>query len=169
VHVKDQIGPLLLASGRDDRTPLEQAVVSEITDGYPDETLLWINVHQPDLSTRIWNAWTAGAVALGERIDAVALQIGMDAADWLFQLADNYIGESSRGRITVHAYALRPMLEQQQAGWRVAAGDRRNLQRAIAVAGSRPGDTPISEDRPLPTWGGVGPTQVRRLASHPAC
>lgn len=89
--------------------PVELAVVDGICEGYPPETFLTVNMHQPDGGVKLYYAWTAGGKPLGDRIDQLAVASGLDAADWL-HIGDRQKDVFHGGRIKVEAYALRPVL-----------------------------------------------------------
>ena len=147
---------LLVPTG--DAKPVEKAAVDGIMDGFEPETFLWIVFHRPDGGARVWYAWTDGGTALGDRIDGLALAAGLDCADWL-HIGDNHCQHSTRGRITIQAYALRPILADVQAGVRGPDDRRDGLLRAIACAAEMTGQAP----RPgVPDWLGVGPTLLNR-------
>ncbi|MCP9209633.1 hypothetical protein [Streptomyces cucumeris] len=127
-------------------------------DGFEPETFLWINFHRPDGGVRVWYAWTDGGTVLGDRIDGLALATGLDFADWL-HIGDRYCEHSTRGRIAIQAYALRPILADVQNGVRGPEDRRDGLRRVIACAAAKTGQTP----RPgVPRWLGVGPTLLNR-------
>ncbi|MGY0065122.1 hypothetical protein ACWY4P_54040 (plasmid) [Streptomyces sp. LZ34] len=148
--------PLLVPTG--DARPVEKAAVDGIVDGFEPETFLWIVFHRPDGGARVWYAWTDGGATLGNRVDQLALAAGLDCADWL-HIGDRNCQRSTRGRIAIEAYALRPILADVLTGVR-APGDRRDkVLRFIACAAEETGQTP----RPgVPRWLGVGPTLLNR-------
>lgn len=142
----------------EDAKPVEKAAVDGIVDGFEPETFLWVVFHRPDGGARVWYAWTDGGTALGDRIDGLALTAGLDCADWL-HIGDRHCQHSTRGRIAIQAYALRPILADVQAGVRGPDDRRDGLLRAIACAAEMTGQTP----RPgVPRWLGVGPTLLNR-------
>ncbi|WP_330479873.1 hypothetical protein OG301_39370 (plasmid) [Streptomyces platensis] len=141
-----------------DATPVEKAAVDGIVDGFDPETFLWIVFHRPDGSARIWYAWTTGGTSLGDRIDDLALNAGLDVADWL-HIGDQHCEHSTRGRIDIQAYALRPIFADVQAGVRGPEDRRDGLRRVIACAAEKTGQTPHPG---VPRWLGVGPTLLNR-------
>ncbi|BCK73991.1 hypothetical protein Srufu_079440 (plasmid) [Streptomyces libani subsp. rufus] len=149
--------PVLLVPTGDPK-PVEKAAVDGVVEGFEPETFLWIVFHRPDGGARIWYAWTAGGTTLGDRIDQLALASGLDCADWL-HIGDQHCQQSTRGRIAIQAYALRPMLTDVQSGVRSPDDRRDGLRRVIACAADTTGQTP----RPgVPRWLGVGPTLLNR-------
>jgi hypothetical protein len=145
--------PTLLAPTGDAK-PVEKAAVDGIVDNFDPETFLWINFHRPDGGIRVWYAWTDGGTVLGDRVDSLALAAGLDCADWL-HIGDRHCQHSTRGRIAIQAYALRPILADVQNGVRGPEERRDGLLRFIACAAAETGQTP----RPgVPRWLGVGPT-----------
>lgn len=148
--------PLLIPTG--DPTPVEKAAVDGILDGFEPESFLWIVFHRPDGGARVWYAWTEGGQPLGNQVDARALAAGLDGVDWL-HIGDRHCQHTSRGRIAVQAYALRPVLADVQAGVRGPDDRRDGLLRVIACAAARTGQTP----RPgVPRWLGMGPALLGR-------
>ncbi|MER6109333.1 hypothetical protein [Streptomyces hirsutus] len=145
--------PLALTPSNDPR-PVEQAVVDGIAADFPPETFLWIVFHRPDGGARVWYAWTAGGVPLGNDIDRRALAAPLDAADWL-HLMGQHLERSTRGRIQIDAHPLRPILGDLQAGLRAPDEERVKLRRMVELAAdltgqARPADRPVR-------WVGVGP------------
>lgn len=148
--------PLLIPT--DNPTPVEKAAVNGILDNFEPETFLWIVFNRPDGGARLWYAWTEGGVPLGDQADHHALAAGLDAADWL-HIGDRHCQHSSRGRIEVQAYALRPVLADIQAGVRGPEDRRAGIIRFIDRAAAETGQTP----RPgCPRWLGMGPTLLAR-------
>jgi hypothetical protein len=141
-------------------TPVEKAAVSGIADGFAPETFLWINFHRPDGGVRIWYAWTAGGTELGDKIDGAALAAGLDFADWL-HLGDRHCTQSSRGRIEIQAFALRPILGDLLGGERGPQERRDGIDRILAVAAAHTGRTPRLG---VCTWLGFGPAHISRSA-----
>lgn len=141
-----------------DSRPVELAVVDSITGPYPPETFLWVVFHRPDGGARIYYSWTDGGVPLGERIDHLALPLGLDACDWL-HIGDAHCQHTTRGRIAVQAYALRPVLADVQAGVRGPDDRRASLARVIAKASELTGQTPKTT---TPRWLGFGPTLLNQ-------
>jgi hypothetical protein len=151
--------PLLIPTS--DPTPVEKAAVDGILNGFEPETFLWINFHRPDGGVRIWYAWTECGQPLGNQVDTAALAAGLDAADWL-HIGDRHCRHSSRGRIAVQAYALRPVLADVRNGVRGPDDRRDGLLRVIACAAAETGQTP----RPgVPRWLGMGPGLLARRTS----
>lgn len=148
--------PLLIPT--DNPTPVEKAAVDGILDNFAPETFLWIVFHRPDGGARIWYAWTEGGQPLGEQVDQHALAAGLDAADWL-HIGDRHCEHSTRGRIDIQAYALRPVLADIRSGVRGPDDRRDGIRRFIAYAAAETGQTP----RPgVPRWLGMGPTLLAR-------
>jgi hypothetical protein len=139
-------------------TPVEKAAVSGIADGFDPETFLWINFHRPNGGVRIWYAWTTGGTDLGDKIDSVAVGTGLDFADWL-HLGDRHVQHSSRGRIEIQAYALRPILGDLNAGERGPQERRDGIHRVLAVAAAHTGRQPRLG---VCTWLGFGPAHISR-------
>ncbi|MFB6961864.1 hypothetical protein ACFCYB_34000 [Streptomyces sp. NPDC056309] len=141
-----------------DPTPVEQAVVDSIADGYPPEMYLGIAFYRPDGGCRLWHGWTDGGPALGDQVDGLAVAAGLDACDWL-HIGDRHSSLTHRGRIRIEAYPLRPILADVQGGERGPEDRREGLLRVIAAAAERTGQTP----RPgLPAWPGFGPARLLR-------
>jgi hypothetical protein len=148
--------PLLIPTS--DPTPVEKAAVDDILDGFDPETFLWIVFHRPDGGAHVWYAWTDGGAPLGDQVDQRALAAGLDAADWL-HIGDRHCQHTTRGRIEIQAYALRPILADIHNGIRGPEDRRAALRRVIACAAAESGQTP----RPgCPRWLGVGPTLLAR-------
>ncbi|MBP5906848.1 hypothetical protein F3K40_15425 [Streptomyces sp. LBUM 1478] len=148
--------PLLAPTG--DPRPVELAAVDSIAASHEPELFLWIVFHLPDGGARIRYAWTAGGPELGDRVDRVALSAGLDYADWL-EIGDRHCQHSTRGRIAVQAYRLRPIFADVQAGTRAPQERRDGLRAFIDCAGRATGQTP----RPgLPRWFGYGPALLSR-------
>lgn len=147
---------LLIPTG--DAKPVEKAAVEGIMDGFEPETFLWIVFHRPDGGARVWYAWTAGGTDLGDKTDGLALAASMDFADWL-HIGDRHCQHSTRGRIAIQAYALRPILADVQADMRGPEDRRDGLRRLLRVAAERTGQTPRTLS---PRWLGVGPTLLNR-------
>jgi hypothetical protein len=143
-----------------DTTPVEKAAVSGIADGFDPETFLWIEFHRPGGGVRIWYAWTAGGTDLGDKIDHAALGNGLDFTDWL-HLGDRHCSHSSRGRIKIQAFALRPILGDLLAGERGPQERRDGIARLLATAAAETGRTPRTG---ICTWLGFGPTHISRSA-----
>jgi hypothetical protein len=142
---------LLVPTG--DPTPVERAAADGIAAGFPPETFLWIEFHRPDGGARIWYAWTAGGQPLGDRVDHLALAAGLDATDWL-HIGDRHCAHSTRGRIAIQAYPLRPVLADVQGGVRGPLDRREALRRVITCAADMTGQTPRAA---APGWLGFGP------------
>ncbi|MYX33438.1 MULTISPECIES: hypothetical protein [unclassified Streptomyces] len=142
-----------------DQRPVERAAVDSILDVHPPEMFLWIVFTKPDGGARVWHAWTDGGTGLGDRIDGLATAAGMDAADWL-HIGDRHCQQSSRGRIEIQAYPLRPVLADVQAGVRGPDDRRTTLREFVDLAAElngqrrRPGEPP---------WLGYGPAVVNRV------
>jgi hypothetical protein len=145
--------PTLLAP-TSDPTPVEKAAADGIASGCAPETFLCIVFHRPDGGARIWYAWTTGGQPLGDRIDQLALAAGLDATDWL-HIGDRHCTHSTRGRIEIQAYPLRPVLADVQGGIRGPQERRERLRRVIACAADMTGQTPRTT---TPGWLGFGPT-----------
>ncbi|MFE4329684.1 hypothetical protein ACFRQM_09530 [Streptomyces sp. NPDC056831] len=140
----------------DDPRPVELAALDGIVAAHDPETFLWIVFHRPDGGARIRYAWTTGGPALGDRIDNLAMAVGLDCADWL-EIGDRHCQHSSRGRIDIQAYPLRPVLADVTGGIRAPEDRRDGVQRIIRCAAETTGQTP----RPgVPRWLGVGPTLI---------
>jgi len=142
----------------DDPRPVEKAAVDGIVDGFEPETFLWIVFHRPDGGARIWYAWTAGGTDLGDRVDRMALATGLDSADWL-HIGDRHCQHSTRGRIAIQAYALRPILADVQNGVRSPEERLEQLRRVVRKAAEMTGQTPHTL---TPRWLGVGPTLLNQ-------
>ncbi|MFJ8606308.1 hypothetical protein ACIRH0_03840 [Streptomyces sp. NPDC093675] len=147
--------PLAPTSGR---TPLQQAVLDDITSLHAPETFLWIVCPRPDGSAVIRYSWTRGGAPLGDRIDQLALAAGLDAADWL-HIGDRHSQPSTHGRIKIEAYPLRRILADVQSGVRIPEVRREGIRRVIESAAEMSGHTTL---RGLPRWVGVGPTLLAR-------
>lgn len=139
-------------------TPVEQAVADGIADGFDPETFLWINFHRPDGGVRIWYAWTAGGQPLGDRIDQLATTAGLDAADWL-HISDRHQQASTRGRVEIQAYPLRPVLADVQTGVRSPEERREGVRRILRKAQEITGQEPRTL---TPRWLGFGPILTAR-------
>ncbi|MBP5896409.1 hypothetical protein F3K35_42060 [Streptomyces sp. LBUM 1481] len=142
----------------DDPTPVEKAVADGIADDFDPETFLWLTFHRPDGGARIWYAWTAGGPPLGDRVDQLATTTGYDAADWL-HISDRHQLTSARGRVTVWAYPLRPVLADVQSGVRAPEERREGVRRILRKAGELTGQTPRTL---VPRWLGFGPSLISR-------
>lgn len=141
-----------------DARPVELALVDSITGEFDPEMWIAVTFPLPDGGIRVRWTWTAGGAELGNRIDRLALDARLDAAD-NFHICDLHAQESSRGHIRIHAHPLRPMLADVQAGVRAPESRRALLQRFIDFAAAEHGQTP----RPgLPRWMGVGPDLLNR-------
>lgn len=141
-----------------DRAPVEHAVVDDIASTAEPETFLWITFHRPDGGATIRYAWTAGGETLGNHIDQLALAAGLDGADWL-HITDRNCQHSTRGRITIDAYLLRPVLADVQNRVRCPEPRRDGIRRVIASAIDATG----SPAQPVvPRWPGVGPSLLAR-------
>ncbi|MBZ6253575.1 hypothetical protein KVH27_35075 [Streptomyces olivaceus] len=147
----------------DDPTPVEQAAVDGIAAGFPPETFLWVVFYRPDGGARVWYSWTAGGAPLGNTIDRHALAQPLDAADWLHILGQ-HLERSTRGRINIDAYPLRPILADLQTGVRAPDEERVKLRRMVEMAADLTGQTPPAE-RPV-RWVGVGPDLLTRKAQQ---
>jgi hypothetical protein len=148
--------PTLTPTG--DRGPVELAVVEGILTDHEPETFLAVVFHRPDGGRRVRYAWTAGGADLGDHIDATALALGLDAAD-NFHITDLHVRTTSRGRITVHAHPLRPILADVEAGVRSPEERRAKLREVIVVAARETGQTPQRTSVP---WLGVGPRLINQ-------
>ncbi|MGV9427133.1 hypothetical protein ACWDO7_22955 [Streptomyces sp. NPDC003656] len=137
-------------------TPLVEAVIKSILSGHAPETFLWITTPTPDGGARIWHAWTDGGAPLGDRIDRVALSLGLDAADWL-HIGDRHAQITTRGRIRIEAYALRQVRADVQADVRAPQDHRAGILRLLECAH----DTPRPE---IPRWLGVGPALLAQTS-----
>ncbi|MGA5202736.1 hypothetical protein [Streptomyces variegatus] len=142
----------------DDNTPVARAIVESIANAHEPEHYLWIVLHRPDGGANLWHAWTDGGRPLGDEVDRAALAAGMDAADWL-HIGDLNVTRSTRGRITVEAYPLRPVLADVESGIRCDQERRAGVQRVLDCAAEQTGHTP----RPtVPRWLGMGPALIAR-------
>jgi|GEM_PF-3826488 len=147
---------LLMPTG--DAAPTMRAVVDGVADGFEPETFLWLTFRRSDGGASIWYAWTGGGQPLGDHIDRLAVAAGCDAADWL-HIADRHQQTSTRGRIEIWAYGLRPVLADIQAGVRGSQERREGLGRVLARAAEVTGQRP----RILtPRWLGFGPALLQR-------
>lgn len=136
-----------------DATAVEKAVVYDLADGSEPETFLQINFHRPIGGVRIRYAWTSGGQPLGDHIDQIALAKGLDAADWL-HIGNRHQQTSTRGRIEIWTYTLRPVLADVVGGDRSPEERREGLRRVVRAA-SRATGQPF---RTLtPRWLGFGP------------
>ncbi|MDX2649289.1 hypothetical protein PV341_38140 [Streptomyces sp. PA03-1a] len=152
--------PRTLLTPTGDPAPVERAAVDSILDGHEPETFLWVVFTKPDGGARVWHAWTDGGTALGDRIDGLATAAGLDAADWL-HIGDRHCLQSTRGRIEIQAYPLRPVLADVQAGVR-GPDDRRNrLREFVDLAAEMNGSTKRPGE---PPWLGYGPAIVNRVS-----
>lgn len=142
----------------DDARPVELAVVDSIAGEFEPETFLWFVFHRPDGGARVRYAWTEGGHLLGDQTDRLALAHGLDFADWL-HIGDRHCQHTTRGRIAIQAYALRPVLADVQAGVRSPDDRRAGLRRFLECAAERTGQTPVPG---LPRWLGVGPALLNR-------
>ncbi|WP_333745706.1 hypothetical protein [Streptomyces sp. IBSBF 2950] len=142
----------------EDPTPVEKAVADGIASGFDPETFLWLTFHRADGGARIWYAWTAGGPALGDRVDQLATAAGYDAADWL-HISDRHQLTSTRGRVTIWAYPLRPVLADVQSGVRGPEDRREGVRRILRKAGEFTGQTPHTL---TPRWLGFGPVLTLR-------
>lgn len=141
-----------------DHTPVAHAIVQSITADHAPETYLWIVFHRPDGGANLWHAWTEGGEPLGDQVDRAALAAGMDAADWL-HVGDLNCTRTTRGRITIDAFALRPVLADVESGIRCNSERRAGLQRVLDCAAHTTGHP----TRPgIPRWPGMGPALVNR-------
>jgi hypothetical protein len=141
-----------------DPRPIEKAAADSIAATFEPETFLWINFHRPNGGVRIWYAWTTGGEPLGNETDHAALTRGLDAADWL-HIGDRHCQHTTRGRIDIQAYPLRPVLADIQAGVRSPKDRRDGLRRVIACAAAETGQTPLPG---VPRWLGMGPALLAR-------
>ncbi|WP_435245220.1 hypothetical protein [Streptomyces tendae] len=148
--------PPLLPTG--DPAPVERAVLAGVAAGFPPETFLWVTFHRPDGGARVRYAWTGGGEALGDRIDRLATAAGCDATDWL-HIADRHQLTSARGRVTVWAYPLRPVLADVEGGVRGPAERRDGIRRLLHAAAERTGQAPRTY---APPWLGFGPLLAAR-------
>ncbi|WP_440107541.1 hypothetical protein [Streptosporangium sp. H16] len=128
-----------------------------VADGVEPETFLWVTFHRPDGGASIWYAWTGGQ-PLGDHIDRLAMVAGYDAADWL-HIADCHQQTSTRGRVEIWAYALRPVLADIQSGVRGPQERREGLARVLATTAEVTGQQPRIL---LACWLGFGPTLLQR-------
>ena len=149
--------PLALAP-TGDPTPVEKAVADGIAADAEPEMFLWINFHRPDGGIRIWYAWTIGGQSLGDRIDQLAMAAGYDAADWL-HIADRHEQVTTRGRVEIKAYPLRPVLADVQAAERGPQPRRDCLQSVLREAAAISGQAPCKS---IPRWLGFGPALTSR-------
>jgi len=150
-------GPTVLAP-TDDPAPVVQAVLDGIAGEHDPETFLWIVQRRPDGGATIHYRWTTGGQPLGDHVDQQALAAGLDAADWL-HIGDRHARRSTRGRFTVEAFALRPVLADVAAGVRAPQEQRAGILRILACAAQHTGQTP----RPgCPRWLGMGPALLAR-------
>ena len=147
---------LLIPTG--DAKPVEKAAVDSIVDGFQPETFLWIVFHRPDGGARVWYAWTTGGTDLGDHIDRLAVAVGLDSADW-FHIGDRHCQHSTRGRIAIQAYPLRPILADVEDGVRSPEDRREGLRRVVRKAAEMTGQTPGAL---TPRWLGVGPTLLNQ-------
>jgi hypothetical protein len=145
-------GPVVLTPSADP-TPVEKAVADGIAADFDPETFLWLTFHRPDGGARIWYAWTAGGHPLGDRVDQLATAAGYDAADWL-HISDRHQLASERGRVTIWAYPLRPVLADVRNGVRGPEDRREGLRRILRKAGELTGQAPRTL---TPRWLGFGP------------
>jgi hypothetical protein len=134
-----------------DAAPVERAVVLDAAVDHPPQTLLSVTVQVPG-GARVWKAWTTGGLLLGDRIDQYALAAGRDGADWL-HLTTRHEQFSTRGRVEIRAYPLRPVHADLTAGVQAPGLIREALRRAVALAG-RPPET-------VAPWLGFGPALHR--------
>jgi hypothetical protein len=142
----------------DDNTPVARAIVQSIANDHDPEHYLWVVLHRPDGGANIWDAWTDGGRPLGDEVDRAALAAGMDAADWL-HIGDLNVTRSTRGRITVEAYALRPVLADVESGVRCDQDRRAGVQLILDRAAVETGHP----SRPqVPRWIGMGPALIAR-------
>ncbi|MER0442971.1 hypothetical protein ABR738_00015 [Streptomyces sp. Edi4] len=147
-----------------DAAPVEKAVLAGIAGGFEPETFLWVTFHRPDGGARSRYAWTAGGDALGDRVDRLATSAGCDATDWL-HIADRHQLTSARGRVTIWAYPLRPVLADVRDGVRGPEERRDGLRRVLHVAAERTGQAPRTY---TPPWLGFGPLlTAHRIRSAP--
>ncbi|MEU3399454.1 hypothetical protein [Streptomyces filamentosus] len=149
--------PVLLAP-TGDSAPVEKAVASSIADGFDPETFLWLIFRQPDGGARIRYVWTAGGPELGDRIDGLAVAAGYDATDWL-HIAERHQLTSSRGRVEVWAYPLRPVLADVTSDVRAPEDRREGVRRVLRAAGELTGQAPRTL---TPRWLGFGPALTSR-------
>ncbi|MFE6551668.1 hypothetical protein ACFVHS_25155 [Streptomyces sp. NPDC057746] len=147
---------LLVPTG--DPRPVERAAVDSILDGFDPEMFVSFAFHRPDGGCHIWHAWTDRGPALGDHVDELALAAGMDAADWL-HIGDRHSLISTRGRIRIEAYPLRPLLADVRAGERSPEQRRDALRRVLEAAAAEYGRIAPPG---LPRWIGYGPTLVNR-------
>ncbi|GFH36592.1 hypothetical protein [Streptomyces pacificus] len=142
-----------------DRAPVELAIVSSIASTEPPETFLWITFHKPCGGATIRYEWTHGGTALGDHIDALAMAIGLDAADWM-HITSEHAQTTTRGRIEIQAHPLRPILADVQAHVRCPDDRREGLHRILDKAAETTGTAPTR----IPRWVGVGPALLGRNA-----
>lgn len=155
----ERLAPLLAPC--EDSTPVERAAVDGILAGFGPETFVSTVFYRPDGGCRTYYAWTEGGTELGDRIDALALAAGLDAAD-NFHITDLHAQTAHRGRIKIDAHPLRPILADVQAGVRSPEDRRAFLRRVIECAAEQTEQTP----RPgIPRWLGVGPALLNRKDS----
>ncbi|MDX3165780.1 hypothetical protein PV516_18520 [Streptomyces scabiei] len=149
--------PIVLAPSADP-TPVEKAVADSIAADFAPETFLWLTFHQADGGARIWYAWTAGGHQLGDRGELVDAVAGYDAADWL-HISDRHQLTSTRGRMTIWAYPLRPVLADVQTDIRSPEKRREGVRRILRKAGELTGQAPRTL---TPRWLGFGPALISR-------
>ncbi|MFJ6540572.1 hypothetical protein ACIQMP_07990 [Streptomyces sp. NPDC091385] len=148
------LAPALIPAAR--RGPLEDAVLESIASSHDPETFLWIVIPQPDGGARIRHAWTDEGAPLGDRIDRLALSLGLDAADWL-HITDRHSQISHRGRIRIDAHPLRAIHADVQHAVRAPEDHRAGIRRLIERAHDAP--------RPgIPRWLGVGPALLAQTS-----
>ncbi|MGW3308147.1 hypothetical protein ACWDG9_16355 [Streptomyces sp. NPDC001073] len=142
----------------DDPAPVEKTLVASIAADFEPETFLWIHFRRADGGTRIRYAWTTGGEPLGDHIDSLATAAGLDAADWL-HIADRHQQTTTRGRIEIWAYPLRPVLGDVTSGVRGPEARREDLRRLLNKASE------ITRQQPrtlTPRWLGFGPVLTAR-------
>lgn len=137
-----------------DRTPVERAVL----DGQDPEQFITVTFLPPEGGARLRYAWTTGGVALGNRIDALAVASGLDAADH-FHIFDLHVRTTHRGRTKIDALPLRPVLADVEARVRCPQDRRDGLQRVLDHAAQDRGHTRRPD---MPRWLGVGPDLLNR-------
>lgn len=149
-----ETAPVILTPSNDP-TPVEKAVIDGILDDFPPETFLTFVFHRADGGARLWHAWTDGGTALGDRVDQLATAAGMDAADDM-AIGARHVEQSTRGRVEINAYPLRPILADVEGEHGSDPVHRDKLRRALDWYAEQKG-WPVLDDGYHAPWIGYGP------------
>lgn len=148
--------PPVILTPTNDPTPVEKAVAQSILDDFDPEMFLTFVFYRPDGGCRSWHGWTTGGHQLGDDVDRQAAAADMDIVDW-FEIGGRHQQTSSRGRVEVTAYPLRPVLADVQAGVRGDQDLRARLWKVVTGYCDHYGQPHPPAEKRIP-WPGFGPT-----------